>query len=272
MCASPSPAQEVVGLVAGAQLGCGLQLLEDGPEVGRAVEPAAHHPAHHAEHLVGLFDAVAEVHVVGVQQHRHARRAAGASVQLLHPVERKQAVELGHQEEGRDLAVPVEVEGAFEGVLAAGERGATAGGRQRQCGANARVDARGLERGPAAEAVSGHADAIAVDRRRGQARLAGQQPVEREARVGRAVGDEAARQLLRVGQRAAGLHLHEQLERVADGVARVVWRHHGVAVTGEVRTEVGGLAPVARPSRARTRRPGGGPRLRAAWRRARRPG
>jgi hypothetical protein len=66
---------------------------------------------HHAEHLVHLGRAIAEVHVVGVLHHHHAlalRRRARE--QLAHAVERQQRVAIGDDEERRHLAAPREVE------------------------------------------------------------------------------------------------------------------------------------------------------------------
>jgi len=192
---------------------------------------------HHAEELVRLLDAVAEVQVVGVLEDDHALRRRRAREELLHAGERQDRVAIGHHVECRHLAAPAEIDRLAQQVR--GDRARSARRRERQRGADAPVARRGRERRPAAEAVSRHADAVGI-----REAVHAEDVVDREAHVRRAEVHELAQH--RVGVREPASRPEDQypLHDLEHRVAGVIDRGHHVAVAREMRAEEGRLPAV----------------------------
>ena len=148
-----------------------------------------------------------------------------AAVELVHAGDGSEGVVLGDDVEGGRRARPVETEGGGDNSRLG--IGRSAGG-ERDHSLDARVGFGQGQGGPAAGAVADDGDAIGIGPG-GTRNRAGEHVVEQEAGVGNAVGDEA-------------LDIAGDLR--GDDFGMIEGRDQ-VAVTREVRGEVGGGATVA---------------------------
>jgi len=174
---------------------------------------------------VGLLNVVHEMQVVGAGEDHHLPGPGSAAVELVHAGDGSEDVVLGDDVEGGWRARPVETEsGGDNSWLGIGR---SAGG-ERDHSLDARVGFGQGQGGPAAGAVAYDGDAIGIGTG-GTRNRAGEHIVEQEAGVGNAVGDEA-------------LDIAGDLR--GDDFGMIEGRDQ-VAVTREVRGEVGGGATVA---------------------------
>ena len=174
---------------------------------------------------MGLLNVVHEMQVVGAGENHHLPGPGSAAVELVHAGDGSEDVVLGYDVEGGWRARPVETESGGDNPWLG--IGRSAGG-ERDYSLDARVGFGQGQGRPAAGAVAYDGDAIGIGPG-GTRNRAGEHIVEQEAGVGNAVGDEA-------------LDIAGDLR--GDDFGMIEGRDQ-VAVTREVRGEVGGGATVA---------------------------
>ena len=174
---------------------------------------------------MGLLNVVHEMQVVGAREDHHLPGPGSAAVELVHAGDGSEDVVLGDDVEGGWRARPVETEGGGDNSWLGVGRSA---GGERDHRLDARVGFGQGQGGPAAGAVAYDGDAIGIGPG-GTRNRAGEDIVEQEAGVGNTVGDEA-------------LDIAGDLR--SDDFGMIEGRDQ-VAVTREVRGEVGGGATVA---------------------------